>query len=245
MRQCGKMVHISLAAWLPYGVPPPLSSEKLSLLIDCMHACFVYWQISYAFPVVSISVLHRCAISNSPIVLPEASVHLSEMFNSVSPLALKIARYWYVLAIALLDFMLTIGQEVELFWKQSWKSIPFILFIANRYLVVFTCVFLSMYSFWPSDIDAGHNVGEISLLTRITLRSCVTPPGLWSGGVITISETCNDLTPNRSGFWRLYSDVTIITVQIIGGGVFSNLICWLQLYQWHGSSHDYPYLCPL
>ena len=40
------------------------------------------------------------------------------------------------LAILLYDFVLTLDGEVELFWKRPRRSWPFVLFLANRYIVV-------------------------------------------------------------------------------------------------------------
>ncbi|KIM57173.1 hypothetical protein SCLCIDRAFT_1143614 [Scleroderma citrinum Foug A] len=66
-----------------------------------------------------------------------------------------------VFTLVLYDYTLTIGQEIELFWKRSWRSWTFFLFIANRYITVFGRVPLLVYSFWSSEIDS-----DLSQFTR-------------------------------------------------------------------------------
>ncbi|KIM57199.1 hypothetical protein SCLCIDRAFT_1219647 [Scleroderma citrinum Foug A] len=56
-----------------------------------------------------------------------------------------------VFTLLLYDYMLTIGQEIELFWKRSWRSWAYFLFIANRYITLFGHVPSLLYSFWSSE----------------------------------------------------------------------------------------------
>ena len=68
-------------------------------------------------------------------------------------------RHSHLLAALLLyDYTLTIGREIELFWKRSRTSWTFSLFIANRYITLFGHVLPLVYSFWPySDFSVCHD----------------------------------------------------------------------------------------
>ncbi|KIM57187.1 hypothetical protein SCLCIDRAFT_184498 [Scleroderma citrinum Foug A] len=63
-----------------------------------------------------------------------------------------------VFTLVLYDYTLTIGQEIELFWKRSRRSWTFFLFIANRYITLFGRVPLLVYSFWPSESYSDPSV---------------------------------------------------------------------------------------
>ena len=47
------------------------------------------------------------------------------------------------------EYMLTIEQEVELFWKRPRLSWAFALFVANRYAAIVCHSLLAVISFWP------------------------------------------------------------------------------------------------
>ncbi|KIM57189.1 hypothetical protein SCLCIDRAFT_1219628 [Scleroderma citrinum Foug A] len=53
-----------------------------------------------------------------------------------------------VFTFLLYDYTLTIGREIDLFWKRSWRSWTFFLFIANRYITLFGHVPSLVYLFW-------------------------------------------------------------------------------------------------
>ncbi|KAI6012061.1 hypothetical protein BKA83DRAFT_4369462 [Pisolithus microcarpus] len=55
------------------------------------------------------------------------------------------------------DYVLTLGREIEFFWKRPRRSWPFALFIANRYLIILSHVPASIYVFWYPGIDSSYS----------------------------------------------------------------------------------------
>ncbi|KAL4065009.1 hypothetical protein V8B97DRAFT_1984993, partial [Scleroderma yunnanense] len=55
-----------------------------------------------------------------------------------------------VLAVIFYDYMLTFSGEMELFWKRNWRSWPFVLFVANRYIIIMGHFPAFAYSFLHS-----------------------------------------------------------------------------------------------
>ena len=88
------------------------------------------------------------------------AVVFSELPDILVPILLPLSGTHWLAALVLYDYTLTIGQEIELFWKRSWRSWTFFLFIANRYITVFGRVPLLVYSFWSSEIDSDLSVGH-------------------------------------------------------------------------------------
>ncbi|KAG6330711.1 hypothetical protein ID866_8380 [Astraeus odoratus] len=113
------------------------------------------------------------------------------------------------------DYTLTFAREVELFWKRHKLSWPFILFVANRYIIVFGHIPAFSYSFW-----------------RLTNRVSCTYPGLLDGSSkfayfvflvvifsVAVARTCLQLTANlRCTTLRLYDQVIILVAQFIAAG---------------------------
>ncbi|KAI6142602.1 hypothetical protein BKA82DRAFT_1003386 [Pisolithus tinctorius] len=62
------------------------------------------------------------------------------------------------------DYALTLGREIELFWKLPRWSWPFVLFIANRYLIVLGHVPLAVYFFWSPGVGSNYSVCNPLLL---------------------------------------------------------------------------------
>ncbi|KAI6145746.1 hypothetical protein EDD17DRAFT_1652709 [Pisolithus thermaeus] len=64
-----------------------------------------------------------------------------------------------VIQLALLsyDYTLTFSREIELFWKRPRRSWPFVLFIANRYLIILSHVPSSIYTFWSPGVDSSYS----------------------------------------------------------------------------------------
>ncbi|KAI6118645.1 hypothetical protein EV401DRAFT_1966131 [Pisolithus croceorrhizus] len=56
------------------------------------------------------------------------------------------------------DYTLTFSREIELFWKRPRRSWPFVLFIANRYLIILSHVPSSIYMFWSPGVDSSYSV---------------------------------------------------------------------------------------
>ncbi|KIM63494.1 hypothetical protein SCLCIDRAFT_1214135 [Scleroderma citrinum Foug A] len=46
------------------------------------------------------------------------------------------------------DYALTLGEEIDLFWKQSRRSWPFVLFTVNRYVTLLNHILVLAYTFW-------------------------------------------------------------------------------------------------
>lgn len=55
------------------------------------------------------------------------------------------------------DYVLTLGREIEFFWKRPRLSWPFVLFIANRYLIILSHVPTSVYMFWYPGMDTSYS----------------------------------------------------------------------------------------
>jgi len=52
-------------------------------------------------------------------------------------------------AILFYDYALTFGEEIDLFWKRSRRSWPFVLFTFNRYITLLNHILVLAYTFWP------------------------------------------------------------------------------------------------
>ncbi|KIM63499.1 hypothetical protein SCLCIDRAFT_1214147 [Scleroderma citrinum Foug A] len=46
------------------------------------------------------------------------------------------------------DYGLTLGEEIDLFWKQSRRSWPFVLFTFTRYITLLNHILVLAYTFW-------------------------------------------------------------------------------------------------
>ena len=51
------------------------------------------------------------------------------------------------IAILFYDYGLTLGEEINLFWKQSKRSWPFVLFTFNRYIALLNHILILAYTF--------------------------------------------------------------------------------------------------
>ncbi|KAI6138435.1 hypothetical protein EDD17DRAFT_1674022 [Pisolithus thermaeus] len=63
------------------------------------------------------------------------------------------------------DYTLTFSREIELFWKRPRRSWPFVLFIANRYLIILSHVPSSIYMFWCSPLTLYDGISIIVVQT--------------------------------------------------------------------------------
>ena len=51
-------------------------------------------------------------------------------------------------AILFYDYALTLGEEIDLFWKQSRRLWPFVLFTVNQYVTLLNHILVLAYTFW-------------------------------------------------------------------------------------------------
>ena len=137
-------------------------------------------------------------------------------------------------AITLFEYVLTFAQEIELFWQRSWRSVPFVLFVLNRYLNIFTWVFLLMVYWLPYFSTAEQPWVRWVCFTWRPLCSQITLVAVHLEVVSLLSmpifKQTFELIQNRCTFLILYATIMGLVIQIICDGTVSpNLICWFDL----------------
>ena len=83
---------------------------------------------------------------------------------------------WILLtAILFYDYGLTLGEEIDLFWKQSRRSWPFVLFTFTRYITLLNHILVLAYTFWqlPGSVCALlSTANDLSLNNSICDYRC-------------------------------------------------------------------------
>ncbi|KAI6040482.1 hypothetical protein EDC04DRAFT_3089644 [Pisolithus marmoratus] len=94
------------------------------------------------------------------------------------------------------DYLLTLRKEVDFFWMKPRRSWMFVLFVANRYITLLSRVPAMVSTFWPR--SWGED-GTLSVTTHCK-----------------VLRTTNASYPSCKAV-AVHDQVTVITVQIIGG----------------------------
>ncbi|KAI6006817.1 hypothetical protein EDD15DRAFT_2357858 [Pisolithus albus] len=135
------------------------------------------------------------------------------------------------------DYALTLGREVDLFWRQPRRTWAFALFVANRYVALFGRIPAFMVNFV---VDSGGSNSPTWFISPILLRDTHRCQSLHMGDqiIIGILQFIGSVIMMMRVYAFYDQDRRILAVFIVVGLISAGLCCWAFLY--HGPPQPPP-----